>query len=492
MLGALPVAPGGTRSRRHLYYRDSSLEDHMRFLVLALAVLLTSATLADDPPRRDPTLNAEPHKAYMAVSKGGLRYAWVLPEKLAKGDQRDLIIICHGTGLDYRWGPANYKPGQFRPRDIVVSVDGPTAAKNGTRLFMGEPDDAKAFAEFIGEMKAAFPVRRILLYGHSQGSFFVLYFVGEHPELVDGVVAHASGVWTWTKYNGKVARIPIVLMHGTQDPVVPYGQSIGGRDWYVEQGHRTVALRRLPMYNHWPNAVRASECLDWCIGMKTADPAEALAAALAMAAPKPADEYQYECPAWFAGAREVLRRFEGSGPRPFPEPALASAADAKSRAAALAAAIDAEGARQVASLRELLKPGSTLSLDGRPWLGHLVPLREDFRGVKPVEDYFKRLGYDALLKQHNDASGPLYNAWYGNDGPAAKFKAVTDTLPRCFLVEGLPAGLGKQMEDWMKRAKELDIPAEAMRRYAEVARWRNGWDEGLARYRELWSAWRLP
>ena len=43
--------------------------------------------------------------------------------------------------------------------------------------------------------------------------------------------------------------------------VVPYGQSVGGRDWYLEQGHRTIQLRRLDRYIHWPNADRASESL---------------------------------------------------------------------------------------------------------------------------------------------------------------------------------------------------------------------------------------
>src|SRR6185503_10880223 len=160
----------------------------------------------DDPPRRQPSRDAPRGEVFAWTSdagadkdgKGGLRYTWSLPKKMEEGSLYDLVIICHGTGLDYRWGHANYPVGVFRPNDIVVSVDGTSSGPNDTRVFLGERKDAMLFRDFVLEMGRIFPADRIFLYGHSQGSFFVTFAIGEFPALANGVIAHASGAWTWT------------------------------------------------------------------------------------------------------------------------------------------------------------------------------------------------------------------------------------------------------------------------------------------------------
>jgi len=81
----------------------------------------------------------------------------------------------------------------------------------------------------------------------------------------------------WSKTTPPVRKVAIAFMHGTKDPVVPYPQSPGSRDEYAKAGFKLLHLRRLQDWNHWPNAIRATECLDWCEGMTTTDPAVALA-----------------------------------------------------------------------------------------------------------------------------------------------------------------------------------------------------------------------
>lgn len=463
----------------------------LRVLLIVVLAICPALSRADDPPRREPTLDAETAKAFAWISENQLRFTWVLPAGMKPSDRRNLIILCHGTGLDYRWGAANYKPGQFRTNDIVISVDGPTRADNGTRLFLGQEKDAEAIADFIVEVSKAFHSNRVYLYGHSQGSFFVCYFLGLHPELVDGVIAHASGVWTWTQYNADVAAIPIAFLHGTNDPVVPYGQSVGGRDWYRDQGHRTVQLRRMPGYNHWPNGDRASECLDWCIGMRTDDPAQALAAAEAMLRPKGVDEYGFDTAPWFSGARDVLRRFEGGGPRPFDSSSPEKAGTGvKDRARELTARVEAAGTAHVAKLREQIKSRDDLKLDGRPWLGHILALREDFRGVESAEAFRKELGYDDLIKEQTKTARDFLMVWWDRRTPAEKFAAATTALPDCFLLDTLPSGMGNQLETWFKAAEENRLAPDAARAYAPVAQWRSAMSEGLKQYRGLWKEWR--
>jgi len=453
-------------------------------LLLALSPLArVGSGLIEDPPVREPSPGAEPHVVYQWTSKAKLRFTWWLPKGYDPGSPHNLTVICHGTGLDYRWGGWNNKPGIFRPDDVVISVDGPTP-DGQSRLFMGETRDASAIHGFLGELRSFFAVDRVFLYGHSQGGFFVVYFAGEHPEDVAGVVAHASGAWNWSKTGKDVKRVAIAFMHGTADPVVPYGQSPGSRDHYAEQGFELLHLRRLERYNHWPNAVRANEALAWCQAMSAPAPAEVLAAAELMLRPKGKDEYQYEIAPDFSGARAALRRLVGEGPRPLEnvDPVLGE------KARSLIAAIESHAAEHVAALEKELP--DELELDGKPWLGHLVSLREDFRGVDAVEALAAELGYDALSKKHEKAAAKIFEAWYGKKNDKAIYEAVLTAIGKSFLVEGFPAEMTGRIEKLHKDEDDLKLSKSVLKAWSDYERWKLGWDDGLKQYAQLWRGWK--
>jgi predicted esterase len=437
---------------------------------------------------RAPSNDAPPLKVFQHVSKNGLRYTWAVPKGYTGKTPRNLTVICHGTGLDYRWGHWNCPVGVFRPDDIVVSVDGPTTANDGTRLFMGEKKDVDAIAAFLKEMRECFAVDRIFLYGHSQGGFFVVYFAGEHPELVAGVVAHASGSWNGSKMMAPVKKVAIAFMHGTQDPVVPYGQSPGARDAYAKEGFDLLYLRRIEGYNHWPNELRATECLDWCEGITTSDPATALACAKRMLTVKKTDQYGMDLPVAFSGARAVLRRFEPKSPN-----AIANApADIVAEAAKLSKAIEDEGAKHVAALAKKIAKRADLKLGAEPWLGHLLPLREDFRGVDSVESYLKTLDFDKAREAQAKNAGEIFSAWYDGKDPKKQFVTIQGKIGEAFLVEGYPPELGERMAQWKKDAAKLGLKDKDLKPYADFEAWRDGWTKGLEKYRAIWKDWKGP
>jgi predicted esterase len=444
---------------------------------------------ADDPIVRAPSADASPHEVFAWTSEGGLRFTWTVPKGYDGARARNLTVICHGTGLDYRWGHWNNPPGVFRPDDVVVSVDGPTPAEGGTRLFLGEREDAQAIRDFLHELRELFAVERTFLYGHSQGGFFVVYFAGEFPGDVDGVVAHASGAWNWSKTGKDVARIPIAFMHGTADPVVPFGQSPGARDFYAEEGFARLHLRRLELYNHWPNAVRANECLAWCEGMGDDDPARVLDLARECLRPKGKDEYQWETAPDFSAGQALLDRLLGRGPQP-----LDAVPEAlKTSAQRVQAAVDLHGEKHVAALKKALG-GSKLESDakaGMRWLGHLVALFEDLRGVACVEALRKELGYDKALAKHAKRSEPIFTAWHAEGAtPASIYTAVVEHLGDAFLVEGFPPDLGARMAEWHEAREELELPKKAVEGFAIVEAWRDGWSGGRKDYAELWRTWK--
>ena len=464
----------------------------MKTVRTILAGLVLGATLhaqkKDAPEGKPPDPFAPAHKAFGWNSKNGLRFVWWLPKDYDPKTPRNLTVILHGTGLDYRWGYWNNKPGIFRPHDVVVSVDGPTP-DGESRLFLGEPKDAKAVREFLREMRERFAIDRVFLYGHSQGGFFTVYFAGEYPDEVAGVVAHASGAWNWSKMGKGVHKVAIAFLHGTLDPVVPYRQSPGSRDAYAKADFPLLHLRRLSRYNHWPNAVRATETLDWCQGMTASDPGEAYACALRILAPKPSDEYQWKTAVGFSAAADVLRRLIGAGPAPLAGVPEDVAAAARERLAE----IDAAGAEHVAALAKALPPKKpAASLAPGPWLGHLVPLREDFRGVASVETYVAALGYDDLAEAHAKAARRILDDWYAEKEPAEVYESIVETLPRAFLYEGLPPELAEKMNEWKRGARDLGISAKLAKKHAAFEAWSEAWKDGLASYESVWKKWKGP
>jgi poly(3-hydroxybutyrate) depolymerase len=460
---------------------------------MLLLVLFAATGFAPAVPReggietRAPAANAPALKWFQSDSKGGLHYAWHVPKDYDGKTPCNLTVILHGSNLDWQWGPANNPLATFRPDDIVVSVDGTTPAEGRAHNFLGEKKDADAFAAFLAEMRSLFAVRNVFLYGHSQGSFFVVYFAGEHPDLVTGVVAHASGAWNWSKMTPPVKKVAIAFMHGTKDPVVPYFQSPGSRDEYAKQGFKLLHLRRLQNYNHWPNAVRATECLDWCEGMTTDDPAVALAAARRILTPKKADEYQWITVVGFAGARDVLRRIEGKGPVPFKD------VDAKlsTEAADMIKKVEEHAAKHVKALEKQVPSRKELEHGGE-WLGHLVALREDFRGVDVVEEYVKKIGYDDELESESKAIKSIWTAWENQKDAKKSFEAIAGSIGSASLYEGFPPELVQKMEEWKKDAKKLGIGKKALEKYADFAAWKTGWEKGSREYESLWNDWKGP
>ncbi len=437
----------------------------------------------------EPTLDAPAHKAWAwtsgGASGGGLRYTWVMPPGIAQGEKRDLVVICHGAATDYRWGGEHHKPGEFRPRDFVVSVDGPSKGPDDTRLFLGRDEDISAFEAFLDEMKQVFPVGRVILYGYGQGASFVLSYVGEKGETVDGAVAHAAGR-SGPAIDEFTLAVPIVLVHGTADGAVPYQECLEARARYLDGGHGKVALRRLPGAGHGPNAAVAAEAIDWCIGVTTTDAQEALAAAESMLRVKeagPAPRF----PPWFSGAAAILSRFRGQGVHPFAE---GQTGGVEGRAIDLLRKVEAEAGRHASILKGELPSREALKLDGRPWLGHLVSVREDFRGIGPVETLATDLGYDELAAKHAEAAGELTRAWYQQASDKRIYETAVRVLPSCFLFEGLPVELSDFIPRAFEHAQDLRVSPEAVRRYRNFVMWKTGWDEGLKRYEAMCAEWK--
>ena len=159
--------------------------------------------------------------------------------------RRDLGNEMHSYLLGY--APGRHIAGSDQADEAGQPEQTKCIVPNGRGGFntLQSEKDLERLHELHEELKGIFNVRATFLYGHSQGSFFSFLYAGAYPDEVQGLVGQASGVWIGTQAMKKGHHQAIVLMHGTRDPVVPYGQSVGGLDFYEEAKYPLARLRSL-------------------------------------------------------------------------------------------------------------------------------------------------------------------------------------------------------------------------------------------------------
>lgn len=433
-----------------------------RALVVAAVCAAVVSLVAGHAPARgaDVPKKAPDPKAGGAVcewtSAGGVVCFWRAPQKYDAAKGANLTLILHGSNLSHGWGFANHDAKTFRPDDMVVCPDGTTPAGKGAFNFL-EGDTRKAHA-LLEELKKTMKVRQVFLYGHSQGSFFSLAWAGDFPDDVDGLVAHASGLWASSQTGPKGHRQAIVLMHGTQDPVVPYTQSVGGFDALREANYPTVRLRSLEGWNHWPAELNGpvphtSQQLAWVEGMTTTD-ADRLNVSFDLLSDvngETAAEHD------FAGLWSLAGRVATMESAP---------ADLKARAAKAKQQVETLAAAHVAALALPDK----LTFDKKPWIGHLPVFLRAFQGVPAREELAKKLE-DVLATHKKDAVAHL-RKYYGalkqdkkDDAFAEGVAAIQSGWLWC---ECWDQEVRKNLREWRKDAKKLKLSKESLKAYDAV------------------------
>ena len=387
-------------------------------------------------------------------SKGGVAYRYRIPKKYDATKGANLVVILHGSNLDRRWGFANHSAKKFRPGDIVLCPDGTTSNKNGGFNFLNARNDVKQVHALLDEWKAAFKINATFLYGHSQGSFFAFLFVGEYPDDVQGIVGHASGVWTNTQQTKKGHGLAIVLMHGTQDPVVPYVQSAGGLESYTAAKYPMVRLRSLEGWNHWPAehngpVPHTSQQIAWCEGMTTDDPARMEACFDFLATCKNKQRTDY------AAVYSLAQRFAANDAA---SPAL------KKRATSAMKTIEALAQSHADALAKI----DLAEFQAERWLGHAPMFLRAFAGV-PARDAYAETWGKLLKKQQKDGNKQYGKYWTAmrKSKPADAFTAGVAAVKAAYLWQRITenAFLGN-LATWEKNAKKHRISKKALKDYA--------------------------
>jgi poly(3-hydroxybutyrate) depolymerase len=449
--------------------------------LLALGLLLGSpAAAADEVAEKEPDPKRK-GEVYAWKSKDGLAYLYRVPTTYHEGKGVNLTLILHGSNLDRRWGFANHSAKTFRPDDLVVSPDGTTANGQGGFNFLGERKDVNRLVALIEELKERFTIRRVYVYGHSQGSFFAFYLAGEKPDLINGVVGHASGVWSQTQGGKRCHHQAIALMHGTEDPVVPYGQSVGGYDWFAKQDYPSVRLVSLEGWNHWPaehnsDVPHTSQQIAWLEGMTEDDPARLEASLSFLLENKSKERHDYAA-LWHV-ARHIAEQ------EALPE-------GLRKKAAAARDAVEALATDHASAL-----PEPTDEFDKKGWVAHLPLFLRAFGGV-PARETTAEAWAKVLEKHEKAADKHMRKYWQAvrkPDVPEA-FEAGIDAVENAFLAWSVHTNreMITNLETWKKEAKKHDLPKKALARYDKVVEpWVKAWTDGVGDFDATNRKARLP
>lgn len=176
-----------------------------------------------------------------------------------KDDPSSLVLLLHGLGSNGQdlislaplWAPA-------LPGALFLSPDAPfpcDMAPVGHQWFSLQDRDphkiaagiAQAFpllSDFIADMSAQYnvPFDRIALVGFSQGTMMSLYTAPRFKHKLAGVLGYSGALFGEDGFADGAAsrRLPISLVHGTADDVVPFGamghaeQALQGAGFEVE------------------------------------------------------------------------------------------------------------------------------------------------------------------------------------------------------------------------------------------------------------------
>lgn len=183
------------------------------------AILLALAACSSTPPR--PKTFGGPDRPVNLQ----------IPTGFKDGKQYPLIVVLHGYSVNGFIQEAYFgtKTKVDDGTAFVIAPDG-LVDSMGHQYWNADPaccdmdhtgvDDSGYLSGVIEDIKAAWPIDRVLLMGHSNGGYMSYRLACDHADLVDGMMVLA-GAYPTTPCQPSRA-VPLLHIHGDMDIEVPY------------------------------------------------------------------------------------------------------------------------------------------------------------------------------------------------------------------------------------------------------------------------------
>jgi predicted esterase len=203
-------------------------------------------------------------KAYRSKVDSTLQpYQVFVPAAYDKAKTFPLVIALHGMGGDENSYFQAYAQGAFKVEAekhgyIVACPKGRKPAS----MYIGDAE--KDVMDVIAEMRRDYNIDpdRIYLTGHSMGGYGTWSVAMNHPD-VFAALAPISGGANVPAAMSKIAHIPVLIVHGDNDPTVPVersrvmvatGKKLGAEIKYIEVpggDHGSVVAPNFPAVFEW-------------------------------------------------------------------------------------------------------------------------------------------------------------------------------------------------------------------------------------------------
>lgn len=208
-----------------------------------LGIILLLLSLLPDRSARAASITKETLK----IDRAERTYYMFVPDSVGP-EPVPLVITLHGSGRDGRPLVELFRAVASKERFIVVGPD--ATDRRGWQVPVDGPDFLYFLIEAV-KARHALDGRRVYLFGHSAGASFALTMGLIESEYFAGVAAHAVALQPQGREQLLAARrkLPVVLLHGTNDSTIPIDAARRTRDALIEAGF-PVDYRELPQYEH--------------------------------------------------------------------------------------------------------------------------------------------------------------------------------------------------------------------------------------------------
>ncbi|MCI0342234.1 MAG: hypothetical protein L0216_14005 [Planctomycetales bacterium] len=135
--------------------------------------------------------------------------------------------------------------------------------------------------EVLRDMKAALPITKIFVGGHSQGGFLTYMIFMNYPELVAGAFPISAGViiqaepvaFVDPEIRAAQRRIPIAVVHGMNDPTVAFSQGESSYESFEDDSFPMLRLFKDRMAGHMFALLPVDDAIRWLEAMTSESPA---------------------------------------------------------------------------------------------------------------------------------------------------------------------------------------------------------------------------
>lgn len=194
--------------------------------------------------RAEPNDKAPRGQALEWSSEKGKPFVYRLPARIDPLHPPRLLLMLHGAKQSWTWAFA-YHPiisGEFRPTDIVIAPEALAGERGESPVFRSDRPDGEQIAGIVQAFKKQFPVGSVYLYGLGEGAVFAYWFLGEYPDLVDGIVAHNGALLDGKLPKQGRERYGIAILHARADSVIPADYALQAEEKLRKEGFRNVKV----------------------------------------------------------------------------------------------------------------------------------------------------------------------------------------------------------------------------------------------------------